>query len=254
MIDLHSHLLPSVDDGSRSVDQSVETLRRFAGEGVTDVVLTPHLRAGDVERHGEDSIDLRQETLDMLRPAAPATPRLHVGFEIMIDRPLPDGALADRRYGLAGSRYYLVEFPLTVVAEFATHALVRMVRAGVVPVVAHPERYTAGTVATVAAWRAAGARIQVDATTLTRRSERGRKARALVEAGLADVLAADNHGDRRVLTTGAAYLRRSGADDAAQLLTVYNPAAVLADDDMADPGAVRLAPGLLGALRRLVGG
>jgi protein-tyrosine phosphatase len=253
MIDLHNHLLPNVDDGSRSVDQSVDALRNFADHGVTDVVLTPHLRAGDVERHGEDCIDLRQEMLDILRPAAPAVPRLHLGFEIMIDRALPDAALVDRRYGLAGSRYYLVEFPLTVVAEFATHALERMARAGVVPVVAHPERYTAGTVAAVTAWRAAGARIQVDATTLTRRSERGRKARDLVEAGLADVLAADNHGDARVLRTGAEFLRRCGAGDLAELLTVRNPGAALADGDMVDPTAVRLTPGLLGALRRLVG-
>jgi tyrosine-protein phosphatase YwqE len=146
-----------------------------------------------------------------------------------------------------------VEFPLTVVAEFAAHALERMARAGLVPVVAHPERYAACTVAAVSAWRHAGARIQVDATTVTRRSERGRRARELLEAGVVDVLAADNHGDARVLSTGAEYLRRCGAGDAAQLLTVDNPSAVLTDGEMVDPSAVRLSPGLLGALRRLVG-
>jgi protein-tyrosine phosphatase len=45
VIDLHSHLLPGVDDGSRSVEQSVGVLRRMAGLGITDVCLTPHLKA-----------------------------------------------------------------------------------------------------------------------------------------------------------------------------------------------------------------
>ena len=45
MIDLHSHLLPGVDDGSRSVEQSVQVLEQLAAHGVTEVCLTPHLRS-----------------------------------------------------------------------------------------------------------------------------------------------------------------------------------------------------------------
>lgn len=48
MIDLHCHLLPGVDDGSRSVQQSVAVLARMAAEGITDVVLTPHLESSRV--------------------------------------------------------------------------------------------------------------------------------------------------------------------------------------------------------------
>lgn len=49
MIDLHSHLLPAVDDGSRSVEQSVKVLFEMARQGVTDVCLTPHLKSGRAE-------------------------------------------------------------------------------------------------------------------------------------------------------------------------------------------------------------
>ena len=48
MIDLHSHLLPAVDDGSRSVGQSVRVLEQLAAQGVTAVCLTPHLRSAEL--------------------------------------------------------------------------------------------------------------------------------------------------------------------------------------------------------------
>ena len=58
MIDVHSHLLPGVDDGSRSFEQSVDVLQRFAADGVECVVLTPHLNVSRLaeapyERHVE---------------------------------------------------------------------------------------------------------------------------------------------------------------------------------------------------------
>lgn len=104
MIDLHSHLLPNIDDGSRSVEQSVTALRRFAEAGVQHVVLTPHLRASEIVQHGDDMVAQREETLAILGPEAPNPPILHQGFEIMLDEPMPAVALRDRRYALAGSR------------------------------------------------------------------------------------------------------------------------------------------------------
>ena len=58
MIDVHSHLLPGVDDGSRSVEQSVEVLGRFAAAGVTDVILTPHIKASGILDYGEEMLTM----------------------------------------------------------------------------------------------------------------------------------------------------------------------------------------------------
>ena len=52
MIDIHTHLLPGVDDGSRSVEASIDVLRRFAADGVTTVVCTPHLEASRSSPNG----------------------------------------------------------------------------------------------------------------------------------------------------------------------------------------------------------
>lgn len=232
MIDLHSHLLPNIDDGSRSVEQSANVLTGFAEHGVSDVVLTPHIQSSVIDEHGEDIVEERRELFDILLDGVAERPSLHLGFEIMLDCPLPPIAIGDRRYALASSRYYLVEFPYGIAPSAATTALEQLCAAGVTPIVAHPERYPQCDVSSVATWRAAGARIQVDATTLTKGSPRGKQARSYVRAGLADVLAGDNHGDKRALRTGRDYLRTAGYHEHAELLTVANPGAVLSDEPM----------------------
>lgn len=244
MIDLHSHLLPGMDDGSRSVEQSVEVLGQMAGVGIEIVALTPHLKASEIDRFGHDALEQRSEVLEVLRGSAPAVPKLEVGFEILLDQPLPQAALDDRSYALAGSRYYLVEFPLSVATGPAATALSRIAAGGAMPIVAHPERYQACTVASVRGWKDVGALMQVDATTLTRPTTRGRRARELVTAGLADIIAADNHGDGRLVATGKRYLEAHGAERAAQLLAIDNPRAVLEDRDLAPVPPVRLPTGL----------
>src|SRR3546814_5117053 len=68
---------------------------------------------------------------------------------------------------LAGTRYLLVEFPRMVAAEIVGRALGEVLQLGLVPVLAHPERYSSCSVEAARAWREMGAVLQVDATTLT---------------------------------------------------------------------------------------
>jgi protein-tyrosine phosphatase len=168
----------------------------------------------------------------------------------MLDQPLPALVTGDRRLSLAGSRYYLVEFSLGVVADFAGTVLELISRAGVVPLVAHPERYDACSPPVIQAWREAGARMAVDATTITRPTRRGHRARELLEAGLADVLASDNHGGRRTLATGGDYLREMGYATVADRLTRDNPRAVLEDGALTDVPEVKIEESVLRRLRR----
>ena len=97
------------------MEQSVAVLRDFAAAGITDVVLTPHVAASEMTNGGDEAVDRREAAFQRLMSEAPESPRLALGFEIMLDRPLPVLAGGDRRFSLAGSRYYLVEFPNSVV-------------------------------------------------------------------------------------------------------------------------------------------
>jgi protein-tyrosine phosphatase len=251
VIDLHSHLLPAVDDGSRTVEQSVGVLRRMAQLGITDVCLTPHLRANETVDAPPDRHD---DAFAALRAEAPHRPRLHRGAEVMLDRPLPREAERMRRITLGGTQYILVEFPRLVAVEAVTNALTRVRDAGLTPVLAHPERYGSCSVEAVAYWRSLGARMQVDATTLHSPQTRGQRARQLVAAGLADILAGDNHGDDRTIAAGADFLRALDGNAQAELLTVANPSAILRGDPLVEVPPLVIRRTWMQRLRQLLGG
>jgi protein-tyrosine phosphatase len=226
VIDLHSHLLPAVDDGSRSVEQSVKVLQEMASQGVTDLCLTPHLPAARAEAgppvaHGR--------AFQALNAAAPPVPRLHRGAEVMLDRPITRPVALARNVTLAQSRYILVEFPRLVAQETVVNALTQVLQQGLIPLLAHPERYSCCSPDAVRHWRALGARMQVDATTLLASQARGQRARQLVAEGLADILAGDNHGDDRTVASGARFLQAQDGAEQVELLVVKNPAAILQD-------------------------
>lgn len=226
MIDLHTHLLPGVDDGAATPAQAVGVLSAFAGQGVRAVCCTPHLRASELSEAPCAELD---SLLAELRRLAPDSVRLTRGFEIMLDVPAPD--FLDRCVCLGGSRYVLVEFGRLVPAGASVEALRRIAAQGVIPVLAHPERYSSCSVEQARAWRDAGAILQVDATTLLADSKRAERARALLAAGQAAILASDNHGDGRSLAAAVEWLDRHGGEVQARLLAYDNPEAILADAD-----------------------
>ncbi len=251
MIDLHSHLLPAVDDGSRSVAQSVKVLKAMAAHGVTDLCLTPHLRAGQLANPPPQS---HEDAFEALQAAAPPLPRLHRGAEVMLDRPLPVTGDSSRRHSIGGTRYILVEFPRMVAYDTVTIALGRVLDVGLQPLLAHPERYTCCSPEAVARWRELGARMQVDATTLLSTQSRGQRARALVAAGLADILAADNHGDDRSIATGRKFLQAQDGSEHAELLTVVNPRAILDDQPLSAVRPLEIRRTWMQKIRQLLEG
>ncbi|HEX3927608.1 MAG TPA: CpsB/CapC family capsule biosynthesis tyrosine phosphatase [Gemmatimonadales bacterium] len=249
MIDLHGHLLPGVDDGSRNVQQSVRVLRTFAAKGITDVACTPHLLASKVEEGWPANYEAAWAALTA---EVPEGITLHRGAEVMLDRPMPAG-VAERKITLGGSRYVLVEFPRMVPAEIVARALAEVLRTGLVPILAHPERYSSCSVDTVRAWRELGAVIQVDATTMTLPRSRGDRARDIVVAGLADILGADNHGDERNVATALDWLSEHDGADQAILLLETNPRAILDDKTPYEVDPLPMRTPIWRSVRRLFG-
>ena len=248
MIDIHTHLLPAVDDGARTQEQALEVLTRFAQSGVTCIVCTPHLVASEaamvpVERYGR--------VHSLLCAAAPPTITLQRGWEIMID--LPGLDLTSPHLRLGASSSILVEFPRGMLPPGTELELLRIRRSGVIPVVAHPERYGGASIELIRAWRAAGAVIQTDTAYLLGDGSRSQLAREMLAEGLIDILASDNHGDNRSLQAAHDWLHEIGAPDTSELLTRINPGALLSDQQLVPVPPVELNQGMFARLRQLLG-
>ena len=247
MIDIHTHLLPAVDDGSPNADHSAMVIARMHREGVRAIVCTPHLNAS---RAGSAPFDEHAVLLAHLRRTAPEDLELYHGFEIMLDTSAIE--LLDERLGLAGSHARLVEFPRRGLPPEATEQL-RLIRSqGLVPVVAHPERYHGCTTEMIATWRELGAVIQCDAMALLGGGPMTDFAREMLSAGQVDILASDNHGDRRSLATAVLWLSEIGAAEQATLLTADNPQLLLIDRPLRAVPPVSFNRGVFERLRELI--
>lgn len=246
MIDVHTHLLPGVDDGSPSFDISLPVLERFAAEGVTTLVCTPHLNASQA---ATAPFAAHRELFEELVQRGPAGLTLKLGWEIMLDSPNVD--LSAPGLALGGSRALLVEFTRGGLPRGASQELRRIVRMGRTPILAHPERYFGCTLDAVREWRKLGVVIQTDASVLMGRGAPSELARGMLAEGLIDILASDNHGDHRSLAVARSWLLERGGDEQVDLLTHANAECVLHDED---PLPVPpLVPGLLDRMKRLFG-
>jgi protein-tyrosine phosphatase len=246
MIDMHSHLLPGVDDGSPSFDVSLPVLERFVAEGVEMLVCTPHLNASQAATAPWES---HRALFEELKARAPQGIALRLGWEIMLDSPGID--LTAPYLALEGSRALLVEFTRGGLPPGATNELRRITRQGRTPILAHPERYFGCTLELVREWRKIGVVIQTDASVLMGRGVPSELARDMLADGLIDILASDNHGDHRSLGAARTWLLERGGEAQADLLLRANAEAVLHDED---PLPVPpLKRGLLGSVKKWFG-
>lgn len=249
MIDVHTHLLPGVDDGSPSAEVSIPILERFVADGVQVVVCTPHL---DASRAAHAPHDRHVEILSALRARATVSPELRLGWEIMLDEPNVD--LRARELALGESTAVLVEFPRVAVPARAGAELARIRASGLVPVLAHPERYWGCTIEKVVEWRAAGAVIQMDVASLAGRGTIAAMSRALLAEGLVDLFSSDNHGDSRSLASAREWLLQHGTPAHADLMTATNARRLLDNESVLPVPPLRRLGGVLsrlgGMLRR----
>ncbi len=257
LTELHCHLVPTVDDGARTLEDAVRWLGAFREEGIRRVVTTPHLPAS----HARGRLRARiEERFAALAGAAAGIEglELSLSFEVRIDEPEAD--LSDPDLGLGGGAL-LVEFPQLMLPAFPDRMLESVTGQGWRPVLAHPERYTGigGAYSWIPRLREAGVVMCVNAGSPwgEHGAEAERVSRRMLAEGHADCLASDHHG-REARSTSLREvhdrLARAGFAESARLLTAGNPAAVLAGTECAPVPPVDLASGLVRRLRRMMKG
>ncbi|MGN0526206.1 MAG: tyrosine-protein phosphatase [Acutalibacteraceae bacterium] len=140
-IDIHSHVLWNIDDGSRSFYETLDLCAMAEDVGTKILFLTPHLMYWD---RAEDLFDQRNEKAEKLRQVLLQEGidlKLELGFEILCDDDIFNVKYF-KPYTLCGSRYILIEFDFFKTSEEDVTAWCNyLISNGLVPIIAHPERY-----------------------------------------------------------------------------------------------------------------
>jgi protein-tyrosine phosphatase len=139
MTDIHTHVLPGVDDGCRTIEQSLDILRGLADQGITDVICTPHY-INETPQTSPRSYNVKQ--LSELRAAALEIGiNLYIGNEIYIDKDILKLLRSKKISPLGKNKYLLVELPMSGEFQQYDDILLNPKQKGWNVILAHPERY-----------------------------------------------------------------------------------------------------------------
>lgn len=237
VIDLHSHILPGVDDGARSLEDARDLARMALADGVTTIAATPHVRA-DYPTTADEMEDAVAELRYDFVVQGIDVEVVHGGeiaFGLLFAIPPQD--LIRFTLGQTG-RYLLVECPYRGSPSPFEPAIGALKRQGITPILAHPERNpeVQDRPDRLLSLVAAGALMQVTAASLEGSLDRASQgcARHLLELGIVHVLASDAHGPHIREAGLSAAAREVGDAGLARYLTTEAPAAILAGDPVPD--------------------
>ncbi|HBY62333.1 MAG TPA: exopolysaccharide biosynthesis protein [Solibacterales bacterium] len=240
MIDIHSHILPGIDDGAENLEVSLEMLRMAAESGTTDIVATPHA-SFEFPYDGPRARSLLAE----VREAVGSRINVHLGCDLHLHHENIRNAVAEpAAYTVNGGRYLLVEFSDLLILPATEAIFEEMRQAGIVPIVTHPERnpLLQVRIERMKQWAAGGVLLQVTADSFLGRW--GREAREcaarLMDLNLVHAVASDAHGakDRTPrLDRAFEYVSRRWGEARAERLFRANPAAVIRNEELPPPGA-----------------
>ena len=141
MIDIHTHILPELDDGSGSVDESIEMLGMLSNQGVDTIVATPHFYIDEMEP--EQFLELRKAAAEKLKKSLNDAPRpqIALGAEFQFYSDIYNLDCLEK-FCISGTRYILFEMPFDTWTEYTFNALEHLyTERHIIPVIAHIERY-----------------------------------------------------------------------------------------------------------------
>ena len=136
MLDIHTHILPNVDDGSKSVDESISMLKEEINNGVTKVFLTPHQNKDNLSKE-----ELIKKFNSFKNEVKDINIKLYLGSEIYYYNDLKKDLLDNKLLTMDNTKYVLIEFS-TRIEENISDILYDIFLTGYKPILAHIERYS----------------------------------------------------------------------------------------------------------------
>jgi len=266
MIDLHSHILPGIDDGAADLDASLVMARIAAADGITRMACTPHIVPGLYENSFETIAPaLAKLTQALLDRGIPL--QLVIGADVHIAPDLDVSLASGIVPTLNRTRYFLLEPPHHILPPKLEEVTARLIKASFVPIITHPERLTwlKAHYGVIESLNGMGCLIQVTADSITGGfgKEAQYLAHRLLDERRVDIIATDCHGPvhrRPVLTQARQAVTDRLGETEARAMVVERPSAILENRVIAAVGSSREAASAerrdrrVGLLKRFFGG
>ena len=235
LYDIHCHILPGVDDGSRNMEESLWMLNKEYNEGVRHVILTPHFRYDMFEPHmnivTRQFMQLRRAAMNIGEDGM----RLYLGCELHSSMDMADCLKRGERLTMAGSRYVLAEFRTSDEKSYIRERIQALIRNGYYPIVAHVERYRSvvkSGIDFIDELRDMGAYIQMNADSII--GDDGfmvkRFCKKVMKEEMLDFVGSDGHDmGKRTPHLGKAYekVAKMMGEDYADMIFISNPECIL---------------------------
>ncbi|QJD96458.1 capsular biosynthesis protein [Mucilaginibacter robiniae] len=192
-VDIHSHVLPGIDDGAATVGDSMLLIERMVAMGIKKVIATPHIMA-DYFRNNAETIGNALQVLKEHVAPVYSDLIIEAAAEHYFDEHFLDLIETDQLM-LMKNKYVLFEFSFTNRPPSVVPILQKITGKGLTPILAHPERYPYLTLAEVVEMREWGCLIQLNTISLTGYygKQVRQSAEKLVDAGLIDFISSDMH-------------------------------------------------------------
>jgi protein-tyrosine phosphatase len=230
MVDIHCHILPSLDDGAREESISIEMARMASADGITHVVATPHSNY----RYKFDT-EINRRKKDELQKLIGDSPSILLGCDFHLSyENLEDVRKNPSRYTINGLQYLLVEFADSGVPPSIDRVFFDLLSQKLVPIITHPERnpILSRDLDQIQKWIGAGCYVQVTAGSFVGRFGKHalKVSKSLLRYNMVHFVASDAH-DSKFRPLKLSEARRAIAleqgEEAAQALSEANPRAVI---------------------------
>lgn len=224
MIDIHSHILFGVDDGPKTIEDTIRIVEKAAKEGITDIIATPHAFSPHYHVPKEEIEGQIRLLTECLR-AGGYPINLHTGQEVRVHEHIIEKIMRGEALTLAGSRYLLLELPSQTIPLYTVDVIQSMLENKVLPIIAHPERNRAIAEKPARLERLIrhGAFAQVNAGSLSGQFGKSvqRLSIQLIEANLIHTYGSDVHGTKArplLFNEGLSYLEKKKKHDSIAIL------------------------------------
>jgi protein-tyrosine phosphatase len=196
LVDMHSHVLPGIDDGAKNPEESIVLIKKMMSLGIKKIIATPHIMA-DYYKNNEETIgnaltilkaELKNRQIDI---------EIEAAAEHYFDETF-EGRINNRKLMTMGDNYVLFELSFISRPKNIFEVIKKMKDLGYKPILAHPERYSYMDIAQLKAIRESGCSLQLNTISLTGYygKEAKKTAESLVDNQLIDFISSDMHHPR----------------------------------------------------------